>query len=68
MGRGNRPVADARITLRIPADLRLLLEAIAVHECQTLSDTCLTILESHPKVAALAEMVYAGMEGTSSPP
>ena len=58
----NRPVvSDEVINVRIPSPLKVLLEAMSVRHCNTLSYTIVHLLESHPEVASAAESLYDGL-------
>lgn len=58
MASGNRPVADARLNVRIPLVLKLLLEGMAVRDGVTLSYIVTQLLETHPEVVKAAGMLY----------
>lgn len=60
MGGRNGPVNDAELKARVPEPLKLLIEAIAVAQCSTVSHIIRSLLETHPTVVWAAERLYNG--------
>lgn len=67
MASGNRPIADAKMTVRIPEPLKMVLEALGIAKCLTLSDIVRQLLETHPIVVNAADVIYNGLEDPEHP-